>query len=133
VEVQVNLGFIYFDWHSPSNPTTLEDEFEGLLKSFLVETRGMFTQEVFTRNSDMILVLTVRLCRASMFVPLNEQAMIVEGKRIRIALEERFTFINHSFDGSTLGEASLGGCVSFLCQKSFEVLPQSSISIGNSE
>jgi hypothetical protein len=23
VEVQTNLGFIYFHWHSPSNPTTL--------------------------------------------------------------------------------------------------------------
>ena len=26
VEVQMNLGFLYFEWHGPSNPTTLEDE-----------------------------------------------------------------------------------------------------------
>jgi hypothetical protein len=58
-----------------------------------------------------------------MFVPLNEQCMAMEGERNRIAMEERFTFINHSFDGSTLGEACSGGCVSFWCQKSFEVLP----------
>ena len=50
---------------------------DGLLKSLLV-----------TRNSDMMLLLTVGLYRASMFVPLNEQGMVVEGERIRIALEE---------------------------------------------
>jgi hypothetical protein len=38
-----------------------------------------------------------------MFIPLNEQGMVVEGERIWIASEEHFTFINHSFDGSTLG------------------------------
>jgi hypothetical protein len=71
----------------------------------------------------MILVLTRGLCRASMCVPLNEQGMVVEGERIRIALEECHTSINHSFDGSTLGEASSGGCVSFLCRKCSKVLP----------
>jgi hypothetical protein len=30
--------------------------------------------------------------------------MVVEGERIQIALEERFTSINHSFDGFTMGE-----------------------------
>ena len=59
-----------------------------------------------TWNSDMILVPTVGLCRAPMKVSLNEQDMVVEGERIRIALEKRFTSINHSFDGSILGEAS---------------------------
>ena len=59
-----------------------------------------------------MLVLTVGLYRASMTVPVNEQGMAVEGERIRIALEERLTFINHCFDGSTLGETSF---VRFLC------------------
>ena len=61
----------------------------------------------FARNSDMILVPTMGLCRASMFVPFNEQGMVVEAERIRIALEEHFTSNNHSFDGSTLGELQL--------------------------
>ena len=52
----------------------------------------------------MTLVLTVGLCRASMFVPLNAQGMVVEGERIKIASEECFTSINHSLDGSALGE-----------------------------
>ena len=43
---------------------------------------------------------------AFMVVPINEQGMVVEGERIRIALEERFTSISHSFNGSTLGGAS---------------------------
>jgi hypothetical protein len=30
----------------------------------------------------MILVPTMGLCRASMFIPLNEQGMAVEGERI---------------------------------------------------
>jgi hypothetical protein len=30
----------------------------------------------------MTLVLTVGLCRASMFIPLNEQGMVMEGERI---------------------------------------------------
>ena len=71
----------------------------------------------------MILVPTVGLCRASMFVPLNEQGMVVEGESIQIALEERFTSNNHSFDGSTLGETSLERRESFSCPKYFEVLP----------
>ena len=71
----------------------------------------------------MILVPTVGLCRAPMKVSLNEQDMVVEGERIRIASEKRFTSINHSFDGFALGEASLEGSVGFLCQKCFEALP----------
>jgi hypothetical protein len=63
----------------------------------------MLPKRFFTRNSDMILVLTMGLCKASMFVPLNEQDIIVEGERIQIALEECFTSNNHSFDGSILG------------------------------
>jgi hypothetical protein len=70
---------------------------------------------------------------ASMFVSLNEQGMVVEGERIRIASEERFTFNNHSFDGSILGETSLEGHVSLLCPKYFEVLPKSPNLIGNFE
>ena len=31
-----------------------------------------------------------------MLVPLNEQGLVMEGERIRIALEERFTSINYS-------------------------------------
>ena len=53
---------------------------EGLLKSLLVETSGILDNRVSARNSDMILVLTVGLCRASMFVPLNEQGMVVKVK-----------------------------------------------------
>ena len=67
-----------------------------------------------------MLVSTVGLCRASMVVPFNEQGMVVEGERIWIASEERFTSINHSFDGSTLGETS---CMHFSCHESFDVLP----------
>jgi hypothetical protein len=54
----------------------------GPLKCLLVGTSGMSPKRFFARNSDMILVLTVGLCRASMFVPLNEQDMAVEGERI---------------------------------------------------
>ena len=73
---------------------------KGLLKSLLVGISGMLPKRFFARHSDMMLVLTVGLCRASMFVPLNEQGMVVEGESIQIALEERFTSNNHSFDGS---------------------------------
>ena len=52
----------------------------------------------------MMLVPTMGLYRAFMTLPLNEQGMVVEGERIRIALEKRFTSINHSLDGSTLGK-----------------------------
>ena len=55
---------------------------EGLLKSLLVETSGILDKRVSARNSDMILVSTIGLCRASMFVPLNEQGMVVEGEII---------------------------------------------------
>ena len=79
---------------------------DELLKSLFVGTSGMLPKRFFARNSDMILVLIVGLCRASMFVPLNEQGMVVEGERIRIASEERFTSNNHSFDGSILGKTS---------------------------
>ena len=48
---------------------------EGLLKSLLVEIRGMLPKRFFARNSDMMLVPTTGMCRASMFVPLNEQGM----------------------------------------------------------
>ena len=98
--------------HSKMNPNEL-------LKSLFVGTSGMLPKRFFARNSDMILVPTVGLCRASMFIPLNEQGKVVEGERIRIALEERFTSINHSFDGSILGEGSVG----FSCLKYLEVLP----------
>ena len=70
-----------------------------------------------------MLVPTVGLYMASMFVPLNEQGMVVEGERIRIASEERFTSINYSFDGSTLGKTFIEGRVRFSCPTYFEVLP----------
>ena len=79
---------------------------DGLLKSLLVDTSGILPKRASARNSYMILVSTVGLCKASMFVPLNEQGMVVEGERIQIALEERFTSINHYFDGSILGKTS---------------------------
>jgi hypothetical protein len=73
---------------------------EGLLKSLFVGTSGMLPKRLFARNSDIILVLIMGLCRASMFVPLNEQGMVMEGERIQIASEEHFTSIIHSFDGT---------------------------------
>ena len=79
---------------------------EGLLKSLLVRTSDMSPNWFFVRNSNMMLVPTMGLCRASKFVLLNEQGMVVEGERIQIALEECFTSISYSFDGSTLGETS---------------------------
>ena len=126
VEIYENLDFVNCDWHSPDDLTTPK----GLLKSLLVGTSGMLPKSFFARNSDMILVSIVGLCRAYMFVPFNEQGMAVEGEGIWIASEERFTFINHSFDGSALGETSFE-C--FLCHDNFEVLPGSSNLIGNSE
>ena len=54
----------------------------------------------------MILVLIVGLYMASTTVPPNEQGMVVEGEKIQIASKERFTSINHSFNGSILGEAT---------------------------
>jgi hypothetical protein len=85
-----------------------------------INNRQQLPKRFFARNSDMILVPTVGLCRAFMFVPLNEQGMAVEGERIWIASEEHFTSINHSFDGSTLGKTSF---MCFSCHESFEVLP----------
>ena len=82
MEVYENLDFVNFDWHVPGDPTTLENSPKGLLKSLLVGASGMLPKRFFARNSDVILVLTVGLCRASMFVPLNEQGMVMEGERI---------------------------------------------------
>jgi hypothetical protein len=55
---------------------------EGLLKSLLIGTSGMLPKRFFIRNSDMMLVPTMGLYRASTIVPLNEQGMVVEGERI---------------------------------------------------
>ena len=78
----MNLSFINYDWHGLDNPTTLKRSLDGLLKSLLVGTSGMLPKRFFARNSDIMLVPTVGLCWASMFVPLNEQGMAVEGERI---------------------------------------------------
>ena len=83
---------------------------EGLLKSLLVRISVMLSKRFFAKNSNMMLVLTVGLCRASMFVPLNEQCMVMEGERIRIVSEECFTSISHSFDGSALGKLPHEDC-----------------------
>jgi hypothetical protein len=71
---------------------------DGLLKSLLVKTSDMspkifFARNLvrtsdmspkrfFARNYDMMLVSTVGLYKASMFVPLNKQGMVVEGEGI---------------------------------------------------
>ena len=70
-----------------------------LLKSLLVKTSGILPKRVSVRNSNMMLVSTMGLCRASIVVPLNEQGMVVEGERIQIASKEHFTSINHSVGG----------------------------------
>ena len=62
-------------------PQHSKNSHKGLLKSLLVETSSMLPKRFFTRNSDMILVLTMGLYRASMLVPLNEQGMVVEGEK----------------------------------------------------
>ena len=93
---------------------------DGLLKSLLLKTSGILPKRDSAVNFDMILVSIVGLCRASIIVPLNKQGMAMEGERILIALEERFTSNNHSFDGSTLGETSF---MCFSYHESFEVLP----------
>ena len=54
----------------------------GLLKSLLVGISGMLPKRFFARNSDMVLVPTKGLCRASTTVPINEQGKVVEGERI---------------------------------------------------
>jgi hypothetical protein len=92
---------------------------DGLLKSLLVGTSGMSPKRFFTRNSDMMLFPTVGLYRASTSVPLNEQGMSMEGERIQIASEERFTSINHFFDGSTMRETYF---MCFSCHDNFKVL-----------
>ena len=63
-------------------PQHLKKSPDGLLKSLLVKTSVMLPKRIFARNSYMMQVLTVGLCRASMFVPLNEQGMAMEGERI---------------------------------------------------
>jgi hypothetical protein len=80
----------------------------------------MLPKRFFASNSNMILVPTVGLYKASTTVPLNEQGMAVEGERIGIASEERFTSINHSFNSFALGETCF---VCFSCHDNFEVLP----------
>ena len=82
VEIYENLNFVYFDGHGPRNPTHSKMSPVGLLKSLSVETSGMLPMRFFARNSDMILVSTVGLCRASMFALLNEQGIVVEDERI---------------------------------------------------
>ena len=82
MEIYENLNFVNYGRHVPYDARTLENSPKGLLKNLLVRTSGMLPKRFFARNSDMILVLTMELCRASMFVPLNEQGMVVEGKRI---------------------------------------------------
>ena len=66
----------------------------------------------------MVVRLWIILC--ALIYTNNKQGMAVEGERIWIASEERFTSINHSFDGSTLRETSL---MFFSCHDNFEVLP----------
>ena len=61
--------------HSKNSP-------KGLLKSLLVETSGILPKRAFARNSNMMLVSIVGLCRASITLPLNEQGLVVEGERI---------------------------------------------------
>jgi hypothetical protein len=51
--------------HSKKSP-------DELLKSFVAGTSDMLPKKNFARNSNIILVLTVGLCRASTLVPLNE-------------------------------------------------------------
>ena len=82
MEVCENLDFVNCDWHGLGDPTILKNSPKGLLKSLLVRTSSMLPKRFFARNSDMILVLIVGLCRASMFVPLKEQDMVVEGEII---------------------------------------------------
>ena len=79
---------------------------DGLLKSLLVKTSDILPKTVFVRNSEMILVSAMGLCRVSMIVPINEQGMVMEGERTQIASEECFISISHSFNGSALGETS---------------------------
>ena len=76
------LSFVNFNRHVPDDHTTLKNESQGTFEEFGGRTSGMLPKRFFTRNSDMILVPTVGLYRASMFVPLNEQGMVMEGETI---------------------------------------------------
>ena len=75
ISLIVTIMVLAFPQHSKNSP-------KGLLKSLLVETSDMLYKRFFARNSDMILVSTVGLCRASMFALLNEQGIVVEDERI---------------------------------------------------
>ena len=35
VEINENLDFVYYDWHGPSNPTTLKNESLGTFEKFV--------------------------------------------------------------------------------------------------
>jgi hypothetical protein len=82
MKVYGNLDFVNYDSHIPCDSITLKNSPKGLLKNLLVETSDMLPKRFFVRNSDMILVPIAGLCRASMFVPLNEQGMVVESENI---------------------------------------------------
>ena len=82
MEVYENFDFVNYDWHAQAIPQHLKMSPERLLKSLLVRTSSILPKRFFARNSNMILVLTVGLCRASTTVPLNKQGMDVEGERI---------------------------------------------------
>jgi len=82
VEIYVNLVFVFLTGTALAIPQHSNKSPDELLKSLLVRTSSMLPKIFFTRNSNMILVLTVGLCRASLFVSLNEQGMVVEGERI---------------------------------------------------
>ena len=82
MEVYENHDFVNYDCMALAIPQHSKNSTKGLLKSLLVGTSGMLPKRFFARNSNMILVLTVGLCRASRFVPLNEQGMVMEGEII---------------------------------------------------
>jgi hypothetical protein len=63
-------------------PQHLKVSPDRLLKSLLVETNSIVPNMASARNSNMMLISTVGLCRASTTIPLNEQGMVVEGERI---------------------------------------------------
>jgi hypothetical protein len=80
MEVYEYLDFVNYDWHVPCDPQYSKNSPKGLLKNLLVETSDILPKRASVRNSDMILVSTVGLCRASTVVPLNEEVMAVEGE-----------------------------------------------------
>jgi hypothetical protein len=61
MEVQVNLDFVYFNWHALAIPRHSKISPKGLLKSLLVGTSSMLPKRVSARNSDMILASTAGL------------------------------------------------------------------------